>query len=329
MVDAHDSKSCLARGGGSSPLSGTEMKRVLVIVGPTASGKSELAVRLARKLGGEIISADSRQVYKGLNIGTGKVTKREMHGIPHHLLDVADPKKQFNVSDFVSQARQTLKAIEAHKALPIVVGGTGLYIDTLTGKISIPEVPPNKLLRKKLEKLDKEKLFKLLKKKDPMRAKTIDKDNKVRLVRALEIVEALGHVPTPTTLSANSRELENRFVYVGLKPKDLDKRIYKRLVKRIPGMIREAKQLLKQKRLSYRRMQELGLEYRYLALYLQNRINKNELVEKLNVEIRQYAKRQMTWFKRNKKIKWFTMSSVEGFKSEEYKKVEKYVRSVV
>ncbi|MEK7612980.1 MAG: tRNA (adenosine(37)-N6)-dimethylallyltransferase MiaA, partial [Patescibacteria group bacterium] len=168
------------------------MKKVLVIVGPTASGKSGLAVRLAKKFKGEIISVDSRQVYKGLDIGTGKITKKEMKGVPHYLLDVANPKKQFSVSQYKKFADKIVRYIVLENRLPIIVGGTGFYIDTLAGKFSLPDVPPNKLLRRKLEKFDTEELFKMLKKKDPARAKTIDRHNKVRLIRALEIVNALG-----------------------------------------------------------------------------------------------------------------------------------------
>ena len=270
---------------------------ILVIVGPTASGKSALAVRLARKFGGEIISADSRQVYKGLDIGTGKITRKEMQGIPHHLLDVVDPRKQFSVSAFVSKANEAINLIEAKGALPIIVGGTGFYIDALAGKISLPKVEPNQSLRQRLDKLSKEKLHAMLKKKDAARAASIDPHNKLRLIRALEIVEALGKVPSGKNVEHPM--LDKKFVYIGLKPHDLEQRIYKRLIKRIPGIIRETKKL------SRKRAHELGLEYRYTSLYLQDKLNKFDMLNKLNTEIRRYAKRQMTWFKRNKKIKWF------------------------
>lgn len=290
------------------------MNKVLVIVGPTASGKSDLAVRLAHRLGGEVISADSRQVYKGLNVGTGKITRREMQGIPHHLLDVVECKKQFTVSEFASHAKEALKLIEARHALPIIVGGTGFYIDALTTGMVLPEVPPNKKLRDKLALKSNITLFKLLKKKDPKRARTIDPHNKVRLIRALEIVEALGKVPT----WRSDREVIKKFVYIGLCPNDLEKRIHTRLLKRMPRMILEAKKLLKARKLTYKRMHELGLEYRYIALFLQGRLSKEEMVPQLHKAIRNYAKRQMTWFKRNKKIKWF--------KPDEYKKVKKYLK---
>ncbi len=277
-------------------------KKVLVILGPTASGKSDMAVRLAKKFKGEIISADSRQVYRGLNIGTGKITKKEMQGVKHHLLDVTSPTKQFSASHYLKLASKALEEIIKRGKLPIVVGGTGFYIDTLTGRKTLPDVPPNKLLRQKLDKLSKEKLFQMLKKKDPERAKIIDRNNKLRLIRALEIIDRLGKVPPPLP---HSHESENRYVYVGLLPKDLDKRIYERLLPRIPGIIRETKKL------SPKRSYKLGLEYRFAAQYLQGKFSKKEFIEKLNTAIHQYAKRQMTWFRGNKKIKWFEPSQTQ------------------
>ena len=310
------------------------IKIVLIIVGPTASGKSDLAVKLAKKFGGEIISADSRQVYKSLNIGTGKITKQEMRGIPHYLLDVANPRKQFSVAQYKALATKSLRNIVTKNKLPIIVGGTGLYIDTLTGIVNFPDVEPNKKLREKFSRKSTEELFQILKTKDSRRARTIDSHNKVRLIRALEIIDAIGKVPTPKPTTSNN------FIYIGLKPDGLDRRIYRRLIKRLPGMIREAKNLIKLKTISYKRMYQLGLEYRYISLYLQGKTSQEKMVAKLYTEIRRYAKRQMTWFsakggsaspeggkrrERNKKIKWFTLSSVEGFKPEEYKKIENYL----
>lgn len=292
-------------------LSPAQMKKVLVILGPTASGKSDLGVLLARKFKGEIISADSRQVYKGLSAGSGKITKPEMRGVKHHLLDVIDPKKQFTVAEYQVLATKALEGTRKRDKLPIIVGGTGFYIDALATGAVLPNVPPNKKLREKLAQKSNEALLKLLRKRDPKRAKTVDPQNKVRLIRALEIVEALGKVP-------NLKSKVNKdFIYIGLKPNDLDTRIKKRLLKRLPSMIREAKSL-RAKGLSYKRMHKLGLEYRYLALYLQGKVSKEEMISKLKIEIRRYAKRQMTWFKRNKKIKWFN--------PEEYKEIEKYLK---
>jgi tRNA dimethylallyltransferase len=274
--------------------------KVLVIVGPTASGKSDLAVRIAKKLRGEIISADSRQVYKGLDIGSGKITKKEMGGIPHHMLDIANLKKIYSASDYKKDAETALEKIIAKSKLPIVVGGTGFYIDTLAGTAILPEVPPNKELRNRLEKESAEELFKLLKKKDSKRAKTIDSNNKVRLIRALEIVEALGKVPV-----VRKTRSRYEFIYIGIRPSDLDAKIHKRLMKRLPGIIEEVKKLHKNG-LSWRRMYELGLEYRYVSMYVQGELSKKEMTERLYSEIKKYAKRQMTWFKKNKSIHWIT-----------------------
>jgi len=290
-------------------------KKVLIILGPTASGKSALGVRLAKKLNGEVISADSRQVYKGLNVGTGKITKAEMKGVLHHLLDVADAKKYFSVSEYKSLAEEALQKILNKNKLPIVVGGTGFYIDALTGTVVLPEVPPNKSLRKKLEKLSAEKLFKMLQKKDSRRAKEIDQNNKVRIIRALEIIDALGKVP-----EIKKQKSPYEFIFVGLRPdkKELDKKIDKRILVRLEPMIKEARKLHSDG-LSYKRMHDLGLEYRSLARLLQKKITKDEFVEELFRAIVKYSKRQETWFKRNKKIKWFEPT--------ETKAIEKYLTS--
>ncbi len=277
--------------------------KILVILGPTASGKSSLAITLARKLNGEIISADSRQVYKGLDIGTGKVTKKEMCGIPHHLLDVANPKKQFSVSEFKILAEKAIDGILAKGRLPILCGGTGFYIQTIVDNLVLPDVPPNITLRAKLEKKSTEALFAILKKIDAKRSLTIDPHNPRRLVRAIEIATALGKVPR---MQAKPKY---ETIQIGIKIADnkLKQNIEKRLTSRMKaGMIAEAKRL-HAKGLSWKRMEALGLEYRYLALYLQGRLTKREMIEKLKKEIWYYAKRQMTWFKRDSRIKWLTL----------------------
>ena len=159
-------------------------ERVLVIVGPTAAGKSKTAVRLAKRLDGEVISADSRQIYKGLDQSSGKITEEEMKGVPHHLLSLADPKKQFSVAEYKKLAERKIKEIVARGHMPIICGGTGFYIDAVTKGLVLPAVPPDKALRKKLALLDAGQLLKVLKKLDPERAKSIDPKNKVRLIRA-------------------------------------------------------------------------------------------------------------------------------------------------
>ena len=281
--------------------------KVIAIVGPTSSGKSSLGIYLAKKLGGEIISADSRQVYKGLDIGTGKVTKKEMRGIPHHLLSVVSPKRQFSADDFVKQAELAIRNIMILHNIPIIVGGTGFYVDTLVGRLSLPNVPSNPKLRARLEKMRTETLYKMLKAKDPARAKTIEPKHKRRIIRALEIAEAIGRSPT-------SRGDTSRYdvLWLGLNPvpKTLKKNIHKRLLARIKqGMIAEANRLHK-RGLSYKRMEELGLEYRFLARHLRKQSRRKVGTPTvfdasgLEREINKYAKRQHRWFKRNKDIHW-------------------------
>lgn len=287
--------------------------KVLVIVGPTASGKTSLSIQLAKKFNGEVISADSRQVYKGLDIGTGKVTKNEMGGIPHHLLDVADPKETYTVADFVRDGRNAIEEIISRGKLPIIVGGTFLYVDSLLGKISTPEVAPNLKLREHLETLSNETLFTLLKEKDPQRAQTIDSSNKRRLVRALEIIDSIGLVPDTKT-----EDLYNPlFIGITISKEKLFENISKRLTDRIAhGMVEEVQNLLANN-LSFERLAELGIEYTYTIDFLQNKISKEEMQNQIVTKSVQYAKRQMTWLKRNAEIHWLEL--------EERSKIEKLV----
>ena len=165
----------------------TKRQKILVITGPTATGKSALAVELAQTFGGEIISADSRQVYRGLDIGSAKITPNEMKGIPHYLIDVADPRDVFSVAEFQEFAREKMRSIFSRANVPIICGGTGMYISALINNISFPQVPPNEQLRTKLETLSTIELFERLQKNDSARAASIDKNNRPRLIRALEI----------------------------------------------------------------------------------------------------------------------------------------------
>lgn len=273
---------------------------VIVIVGPTASGKSDLAVKLAKKFKGEIISADSRQVYRRLDIGTGKITKKEMAGIPHYLLDVASPKKQFTVVEFKRLAEKKIAEILRKNKLPIIVGGTGFWIDALILNLSLPNVPPDQKLRRRLSPKKPHELFEILKKIDPKHAKKIDCKNPRRLIRAIEVATALGKIPP-----VKRQPLYNAlWIGVALPKKKLYERIRARLQKRLDsGMINEARSLRKFG-LSWKRFYELGLEYKFLADFLKKKIGKKEFIENLSRSIRQYAKRQTTWFKKNKKIRW-------------------------
>jgi len=283
--------------------------KVIAVVGPTSSGKTALSVWLAKQIqkgfgGDEIISADSRQVYKGLNLGTGKVTKKEKAGIPHHLLDVASPKRVFSASDFKKLGEKAIAKIIKNGHVPVVVGGTGLYADVLLGRIVLPEVPPNAKLRAQLEKLSAKQLFARLQKKDPERAANIEPGHKRRLVRALEIASALGR--SPSKLGAMQAEEKYDVLWLGLNPgmEKLQKNIKLRLRARLKaGMLAEAKRL-HATGLSYKRMEALGLEYRGLARFLQGKISKVGMELALNRAITHYAKRQLRWYKRNPNIHW-------------------------
>ena len=285
-----------------------QKQKVIAVVGPTASGKSGLGIFLAKKFGGEIISADSRQVYRGMDIGTGKVSKKEQRLAKHHLLDVANPKKVFTVSDFKKLGQKAIDDIVSHHKVPFVVGGTGFYVDALIYNIAVPEVPPNKKLRAELAKQPAEQLYKRLKKLDPVRARNIDSKNKRRLIRALEIIKATGK-PVPKTANGYSL-MASRYnvLWLGIRPKDLSRKIKKRLDIRLKqGMIKEVKDLLK-KWISKKRLHDFGLEYRWVSQYLTRKIGYKEMKEGLLRDIIKYSKRQMTWFKTNKKIHWVKSS---------------------
>ncbi len=282
------------------------LPKILVIVGPTASGKSALAVRLAKKYHGEIISADSRQVYKGLDIGTGKITKKEMAGIPHHLLDVANPKRTFTVNHYQKLAQQKIKRIIKRGRLPIIVGGTGFYIDAALGIMMVPPVPPNLPLRNRLNLLTTVKLLRQLQRLDPERAKTIDAKNPRRLIRAIEIAAALGRVPP-----LKPRPLPYEVIKIGIQVPlpALKLKINNRLNKRLKqGLIKEVKNLHEKTGLSWKRLESFGLEYRYVARFLKAEDHNFFPQEQLETAIWHYAKRQMTWFKRDKSINWVTES---------------------
>lgn len=280
-----------------------EKPRILVILGPTASGKSDIAVALAKKLGGEVVSADSRQVYKGLNLGTGKITKKEMRGVAHHLLDVVSPRKAFSADEFQKRAYEAIDDILKRGKLPILCGGTGFYIKSVVDGLIFPEAKVDKVLRAQLTKMDTTSLHKILTKIDPKRASHIDFRNKARIIRAIEIAKAFGKVPK-IKMRPRYKALQ-----IGIRWSDerTRERIAERLEKRLKkGMLKEAEELHK-KGLSWKRMESLGLEYRYMAYYLWKKISYDEMVRQINTVSRQYAKRQMTWFKRDKRIVWINI----------------------
>lgn len=284
-----------------------QKQKVIVILGPTATGKSNLAVKMAlrlrssapstKKSGGEVISADSRQVYKGLDIGTGKITKKEMKDIPHYMIDIVSPKLKYTVAEYQKEANSAIVEIAKKDKIPVICGGTGFYIDSITKGITFPEVPPNEKLRKSLYSKSAIALFEYLKRIDKRRAQDIKNkneiNNKVRLIRAIEIAKVLGKVPKITQGNP-----VYKFIKIGLYlPSDkLKKKVEKRVKKMFEdGLLEEIKKL-KKTGISEKRLKELGFEY------------DSPTYEKVVKETLKYAKRQMTWFKRDKEIKWFDAS---------------------
>lgn len=276
-------------------------KPLIVIVGTNASGKSALAVKLAQKFNGEVVSADSRQVYRDLDIGTGKLTKREMKGVPHHLLDVASLRRTYTAKQYQRDARRAIRDIWRRGKLPILCGGTGLYVRAVVDGIVFPEVPPNPRLRGSLGKKTPAELYRLLARKDPRRAKEIDRRNPRRLIRALEVVAMLGKVPTMQKQSIDAHIL---MLGVTLPKKKLEKRIEARLKARLRGgMVAEVKEL-RRGGASWKRLNDLGLEYRWIARYLQGTISKETAERELQKDIIRYARHQMTWFRSDSRIHW-------------------------
>lgn len=278
--------------------------KIVVIVGPTAVGKSDFAVKYALENNGEIISADSRQVYKGLDIGTGKITEKEMEGIRHHLLDVAEPNEVFNVERFRELASKAIEEIKSRNKLPIICGGTGFYIDSLINNVAYPDVPHDRDLRKEFESKTADELLKILNKLDSEyvnRLNNSERNNKQRLIRSIEIAKSIGKIPE---INKTDSPYEVKWIGLNLPLTELRERIHDRLVKRLEnGMIEECINLNKNG-MTYERMEELGLEYRYISRFLNGKINKEEMIKELESEIFKYAKRQLVWFRRNKDIEW-------------------------
>ena len=266
---------------------------LIVILGPTASGKTQVGVQIARALGGEIISADSRQVYRGMDLGTGKDLK-EYGEISHHLIDILDPGREFSVFEFQERFAESFQHILARKKLPIMVGGTGLYLDAVLKGYRMDRVPRNEELRKELAPFPLSKLAARLEKANPRLHNTTDLLDRERVIRAIEIAEFQGEDMSLSTLP------DLQAVVFGIRwPREiLRRRITERLRQRMnQGMIEEVKNL-RQAGVSFGKLHDYGLEYRYVAMYLQGQMNKNDLFQKLSSAIHQFAKRQETWFRR-------------------------------
>ncbi len=288
--------------------------KVVVILGTTASGKTGLGVHLAYKLDGEIISADSRQVYKGMDIGTGKDLDEyqvKNKQIPYHLIDVADPKEKYSLGDFQKAAFSAIEDIIKRNKLPLIVGGTGQYLEAVVDNYELSEAKPNDDLRKELEELDVDTLYSQIEKLNKKFAKNInesDRKNKRRLIRYLEVLKATEGDFKPLK---RPQESNYEFLLLGMThPKEiLAERIDKRLRERLEeeGMVEEVQELNRQG-VSWERLEEFGLEYKYVSKYLKDELEYDQMVELLASKIKKFAKRQMTWFRRwekqGRKIHW-------------------------
>lgn len=282
------------------------MQKVVVILGTNASGKSHLGVRLAAHFGGEVVSADSRQVYRGLDLGSGKITASEAGNVKHHLVDVADLSDYFSLAQFQREAYDAIDSIASAGKLPFLVGGTGLYVAAVVEGYRLLDVPPNETLRAEIEHLPATELLLRLQQLDPDAAHTIDKHNPRRLIRAIEIASA-GH----KSVQARANSPRYDCLQLGLTwPRDvLHQRIEARLRSRLAaGMIEEVAGL-RARGVSDVRLDKLGLEYRYITRYLRGELGTLENLRiELGTAIRQFAKEQITWFKRDRRIIWLSSS---------------------
>lgn len=278
---------------------------VIVIAGPTASGKTALSISLAKKIGGEIVCADSMQIYQDMNIGTAKVTEEEKQGIPHYLVDFVSPKQRYSVSEFKKAAENAIEMIIKKGKVPIVVGGTGLYIDTLIYGIEFPEMEINEDYRKELQEQDLSELYEKAMQIDAEATKKISKTDRKRIIRILEIYKQTGK--TKTQLEKESRKNGVKYHYL-VFALDMDRqKLYDKINKRVDkmieeGLVQEVQNLLK--KYSYFPTAMQGLGYKEVKEYLENHMTQEQMIEKIKQETRHYAKRQLTWFRKNKQTIW-------------------------
>ena len=273
---------------------------LICVVGPTASGKTGLAAALAQRLDGEVVSADSMQIYQGMSIGTAKPAVEEMRGIPHHMIDFLSPKERFSVADYAAMARKAILDIHKRGRLPILAGGTGLYVQAVTEGILFQEEPENPDLFRELQAVD------------PPSAERIDRNNEKRVLRALEIYYLTGETMTERLKRSRAGELPFQPVLIGLSFSDRQK-LYARIEQRVDQMMERG--LLEE---AGRVLQDLGITasgaigYKEFLPYFQGTASLEEAVEQLKRDTRRYAKRQLTWFKRDARIHWIFVDQEEG-----------------
>ncbi|DAA98221.1 TPA: tRNA (adenosine(37)-N6)-dimethylallyltransferase MiaA [Candidatus Gastranaerophilales bacterium HUM_9] len=278
-----------------------QKKKVIAIAGPTASGKTKLAIDIAKSVDGEVISADSRLVYKGFNIATAKPTIEEMQGIPHYMIDIVEPEYDFSVADFKDRAKVLIDKITAQGKVPIVAGGTGLYFRILLENFELPKIECNPNLRTELEKISNEELYNELKQKDPVYAEKVHPNNKVRLVRVLEVIRTLNK-PFSEAIGLKEPEYDVEWIFPKIESReDLYDRINRRVDMMIDmGVVEETKQLLER----HGRIKNLvcTIGYQEIIKYLDGVCSLEDAIEELKMNTRRYAKRQLTWFRRTKEL---------------------------
>ena len=283
--------------------------KVIVICGPTASGKTSLSIELAKKINGEIVSADSMQIYKDMDVGTAKTTPEEMQGIKHYLQDFVEPDKRYSVADYKVDAEKAIEEILSKGKTPIVVGGTGLYVDSLIYGIEYQEIRFDEKYIKELEDIalkdGLETLYKKAQEIDPEAMKKISCNDKKRIMRVLEIYKATGKTKTEQEIESRKKEVKYDYKVFAI---DWEReKLYKRINKRVDimienGLIEEVENLLKKYKEFPTAMQGLG--YKEVVEYLNEYLTKEEMIDKIKQETRRYAKRQITWFRKNKQTIW-------------------------
>ena len=284
-------------------------EKVIVICGPTASGKTALSIELAKKINGEIVSADSMQIYKDMNIGTAKPTIEEMQGIKHYLLDFVSPEERYSVAQYKQDAKRAIKEIIKKGKTPIIVGGTGLYVDSLIYEIEYNDIKIDEEYRNKLESIVEknglEELYKKALEIDPVAMEKISKNDKKRIMRILEIYKATGKTKTQQELESRKKPVEYDYRIFAI---NWDREIlYQRINKRVDimieqGLVNEVKNILDKYDKFPTAMQGLG--YKEVVDYINGIYTKEEMIEKIKMETRRYAKRQLTWFRKNKQTIW-------------------------
>lgn len=284
-------------------------EKVIVICGPTASGKTALSIELAKRINGEIVSADSMQIYKDMDIGTAKPTKEEMQGIKHYLLDFVSPEERYSVAQYKQDAKYAIKEILSKGKTPIIVGGTGLYIDSLIYEIEYSDIEIDEKYRRQLEEIVKNEGLEVLYKKaleiDPIAMEKISENDKKRIMRVLEIYKATGKTKTEQEIESRKKDIEYDYKVFAI---NWDREnLYQRINKRVDimieqGLIEEVKNILRKYNQFPTAMQGLG--YKEVVDYINGIYTKEEMIEKIKMETRRYAKRQLTWFRKNKQTIW-------------------------